>query len=122
MAYFQSVGRSSAKWDTQNLKFHAVFSDHNFSIQKHTRRNPECDWQSAPTATSVFGASIHPDLAKLQCEQRTLYSYREAQSNLEKLTVHRCSVNNHNKIKTLMNQVGEALAMGASQASCGRRL
>jgi len=30
-----------------------------------------------------------------------LYSYRQAQSNLEKLTVRRRSVNNHNNIKLL---------------------
>jgi len=51
----------------------------------------------------VFGTSIHPDLAKLQCEQGALYSYRQAQSNLEKLTVSR-SVNNNieNKILRLL--------------------
>jgi len=31
-------------------------------------QNPECDWQSTPTI-SIFGTDIHPDLAKLQCEQ-----------------------------------------------------
>lgn len=64
--------------------FHAVFTDHKVSLQKHQCHNPECHWQSAPTTTSVFGTSIHPDLAKLQCEQGALYSYREAQTNLEK--------------------------------------
>jgi hypothetical protein len=67
-------------------------------------------WQSTPTTTSVFGTSIHPDLAKLQCEQGALYSYREAESNLQKLTVHRRAVNNHNAIKLIANQVGAVLA------------
>lgn len=39
-----------------------------------------------------------------------MYSYREAESNLEKLTVHRRRVNNHNQIKLLTNQVGEQIA------------
>jgi len=39
-----------------------------------------------------------------------LYSYREAESNLEKLTVHRRPVNNHNKIKLITTQVGAVLA------------
>jgi hypothetical protein len=91
-------------------QFHAVFTDHKVPIQKHKCRNPECDWQSSPTTTSVFGTSVHPDLAKLQCEQGALYSYREAECNLEKLTVHRRPVNNHNKIKLLTNQVGAILA------------
>ena len=41
----------------------AVFTDYKVGIQKHKCTNPECDWQSAPTTTSVFGTSIHPDLA-----------------------------------------------------------
>jgi len=46
----------------------------------------------------------------LQCEQGALYSYRQAQSNLEKLTVRRRSVNNHNNIKLLTTQVGAVLS------------
>lgn len=103
-------GHKLKKLGYQLSNFHAVFSDHKVRIQKHKCRNPECDWQSTPTTTSVFGTSIHPDLAKLQCEQGALYSYREAESNLEKLTVHRRAVNNHNKIKLMANQVGAVLA------------
>ncbi|MEM9155161.1 MAG: ISKra4 family transposase [Cyanobacteria bacterium P01_F01_bin.33] len=91
-------------------KFQAVFSDHKVGIQKHVCKNPECRWQSSPTTTSVFGTSIHPDLAKLQCEQGALYSYREAETNLEKLNVHRRRVNNHNQIRLLTDTVGEVLA------------
>lgn len=91
-------------------KFHAVFTDHKVGIQKHKCQNPECGWQSTPTTTSVFGTSIHPDLAKLQCEQGALYSFRQAQTNLEKLNVHRRPVNNHTNVKLLSNQVGTVLA------------
>ena len=90
--------------------FHSVFSDHKVGIQKHQCLNPECDWQSAPTTTSFFGTSIHPDLAKLQCEQGALYSYREAQTNLDKLTVHHRRVNNHSQVKRMTDKVGEVLA------------
>ena len=90
--------------------FHAVFTDHKVSLQKHQCYNPDCHWQSAPTTTSVFGTPMHPDLAKLQCEQGALYSYREAQTNLEKLTVHRRRVNNHNHIRQITDNVGEVLA------------
>ncbi len=43
--------------------FHAVFSDHKIHIQKHRCNNPDCNWQSTPTTTTVFGTDIHPDLA-----------------------------------------------------------
>jgi hypothetical protein len=39
-----------------------------------------------------------------------LYSYREAQTNLEKLTVHRRRVNNHNQIRQITDNVGAVLA------------
>lgn len=91
-------------------QFHAVFSDHTVRIQKHLCSNPECRWQSAPTTTSVFGTNIHPDLAKLQCEQGALFSYREAQSNLAKLNCDRRSVNNHNQVKLMSDQVGALLS------------
>ena len=103
-------GEKLSKLGFTKSNFHAVFSDHKVGIQKHQCRNPECHWQSAPTTTSVFGTSIHPDLAKLQCEQGALYSYREAQTNLEKLTVHRRQVNNHNQIRQITDDVGEVLA------------
>ena len=86
--------------------FHAVFSDHKLRIQKHRCNNPECNWQSTPTTTTVFGTDIHPDLAKLQCEQGALFSYREAQSNLEKINCSGRRINNHTRIKSLTNQVG----------------
>ena len=105
----QCGGKLKKSGFTQS-KFQAVFTDHKVGIQKHQCRNPECKWQSAPTTTSMFGTSIHPDLAKLQCEQGALYSYREAASNLEKLTVHRRRVNNHNQIRLLTDTVGDVLA------------
>lgn len=91
-------------------QFHAVFSDHTVRIQKHLCTNRDCRWQSAPTTTSVFGTHIHPDLAKLQCEQGALFSYREAQSNLEKLNCNHRSVNNHNQVKLMSDQVGALLS------------
>lgn len=90
--------------------FHAVFSDHKVGNQKHKCCHSECHWQSSPPPTAVFGTSIHPDLAKLQCEQGAWYSYREAQVNLEKLTVHRRRVNNHNQIRQITDAVGEMLS------------
>jgi hypothetical protein len=78
-------------------------------VQKHRCSDPDCDWQSFPTITSAFGTNIHPDLAKLQCEQGALYSYRVAQTNLEILNCYHRSVNNHNQIKQITNKVGAQL-------------
>lgn len=48
--------------------------------------------------------------AKLQCEQGALYSYREAQTNLEKLNCQPRPVNNHNQVKLITARVGEVLS------------
>ena len=103
-------GQKIKKNGFMNSQFHAVLSDHKLRIQKHRCNNPECNWQSTPTTTTVFGTDIHPDLAKLQCEQGALFSFREAQTNLEKLNTSRRSVNNHTRIKSITNQVGAQLA------------
>jgi len=102
------VATSSIKRDTRNLIFTLCLR-----IIKSGYRNINAVILSVigstPTTTSVFGTSIHPDLAKLQCEQGPCIAI-EAQSNLEKLTVRRRSVNNHNNIKLLTTQVGAVLS------------
>jgi len=103
-------GAKLSKYGFMPSKFHAVFSDHKLRMQKHRCKNPECNWQSTPTTSTVFGSDTHPDLVKLQCEQGAWHSYREAQSNLEKLNAQRRSVNNHVQIQHITNAVGERLS------------
>lgn len=103
-------GRKISKNGYQQSNFYAVFSDHNLRLQKHLCKNPDCNWQSTPTTKSVFGTDIHPDLAKLQCEQGALHSYREAATNLEKLNAQRRSINNHDRVKMMTNRLGAQLA------------
>jgi hypothetical protein len=64
-----NCGKKLSRNGYMQSKFHAVFSDHQLQIQKHRCNNPECRWQKVPTVTSMFGTNIHPELAKLQCEQ-----------------------------------------------------
>ena len=90
--------------------FHAVFSDHKLRIRQHCCKNPECNWYSGPTTSSIFGTDIHPDLAKLQCEQGTLQSYRDAERHLEKMNAQHRRINNHSRIKHMTNRLGAQLA------------
>jgi len=103
-------GGKLAKNGFKQSNFHAVFSDHKLRIQQHRCQNPECNWQSGPTTSSVFGTDVHPDLAKLQCEQGALFSYREAASNLEKLNAQRRRINNHDRVKIMTNELGAHIA------------
>ena len=103
-------GEKIVKNGFMQSKFHAVLSDHKIRIQKHRCKSPDCNWQSTPTTITVFGTDTHPDLAKLQCEQGVLHSYREAQDNLERLNCQRRRVNNHVQIQHITKQVGERLS------------
>jgi hypothetical protein len=105
-----NCGQKLRKNGTHPSSFHTVFSDHQLRIHKHHCINPECHWSSSPTVKSVFGSNIHPDLAKLQCEQGVVYSYREAQRNLEKLNCKPRQVNNHTQVKRLTDKVGSVLS------------
>jgi hypothetical protein len=109
-------GQKLSKNGFMESKFHAVFSDHQLRIQKHCCKNPDCHWQSAPTTTSVFGTDIHPDLAKLQCEQGALHSYRDAAANLDKLNAGHRSINNHDRVKIMTNRLGAQLAQENGKA------
>ena len=103
-------GQKLRKNGSQASDFHAVFSDHTLRLQRHCCGNAACHWQGASTVQAVFGTNIHPDLAKLQCEQGALYSYREAVCNLGKLNGQPRSVNNHTQVKRMTDHVGRVLA------------
>lgn len=105
-----SCGEKLKKFGYKESDFHAVFSDHKLRLQKHICSDAECRWQSSPSIKALFGTNIHPDLAKLQCEQGALYSYREAEQNLEKLNCEPRRVNNHTQVKRITNKVGEVIS------------
>lgn len=103
-------GQQIRKNGFKKSNFHAVFSDHKLRIQQHCCKNPDCNWYSGPTTSSVFGTDIHPDLAKLQCEHGALLSFRDAEAHLEKLNAQRRRINNHDRIKQMTNRLGAQLA------------
>src|SRR5215467_5218613 len=117
-----ACGNPLKKNGYKTSKFHAVFSDHTVRIQKHSCSHPACGWHRTPTITSLFGTNIHPDLATIQCAQGALYSYREAEKNLEQWNGHPRRVNNHTHVKRLTDKVGAVLSehngLSPSPAEC----
>src|SRR5215470_11946941 len=103
-------GNPPKKNGFKTSNFHAVFSDHTVCIQKHHCSHPGCPWHSTPTITSLFGTNIHPDLATLQCTQGALYSYREAEKNLEQWNGYLRRVHNHTHVKRITDKVGTVLS------------
>jgi hypothetical protein len=105
-----TCGNTLKKNGYKTSKFHAVLSDHTVRIQKHHCSYPDCHWHSTPTITSLFGTNIHPDLATIQCAQGALYSYREAEKNLEQWNSHPRRVNNHTQVKRMTDKGGAVLS------------
>jgi len=89
-------------------KFHAVFTDHDVSIQK--LKCIHCKTSIVSSVKSLLGTSIHPDLYRLQCEHGANHTYRKAEENLTKMCNTKREVNNHNRIKKITNKVGEVLS------------
>lgn len=91
-------------------KFHAVFTDHEIKFQRKKCTKKGCQAYVVPSVKSHFGTSVHPDLYRLQCEQGAQHTYRKAETVLSAMSNKKRSINNHRRIKTLTNQVGEILS------------
>ena len=64
---------------------------------------------STPSIQSLFGTAIHPDQAKLQCEIGANRSYREAQNTLNSISATYRKINNHDRIKHIIESVGNVI-------------
>jgi hypothetical protein len=88
--------------------FHAVFTDHKVKTQRQICN--DCGWHNIPSVKSLFGASSHPDLVKLQCETGSEHTYRDAQVILNKQSLVKRKINNHEQIHNVIEKVGEYIA------------
>jgi len=59
---------------------------------------------------SLFGTSMHPDLAKLQCEVGSEQTYRDAQTILNKQSAKPRKVNNHESVHHVVESVGQYIS------------
>jgi len=88
--------------------FHAVFTDHKVKTQRQLCN--DCGWRNIPSVKSLFGASSHPDLVKLQCETGAEHTYRDAQVILNKQALVKRKINNHEQIHNVIERVGAYIA------------
>ncbi len=102
-------GRKLAKHGFKKSDFHSVFTDHKIPVQRLSCCNKSCHWKSVPSVKSLFGTSIHPDLARIQSETSALHSFREAQEILEKLSTGYRKINNHDRLNHITESIGNEL-------------
>ena len=88
-----NCGSKVNKHGYDNCKFHSVFTDHEVKTQR--LKCSKCNWKSTHSIKSLFGTSIHPDLAKIQSELGASHSYRESEKILNLQSAGKRPVNNH---------------------------
>ncbi len=88
--------------------FHAVFTDHKVKTRRQICN--DCGWRNIPSVKSLFGASSHPDLVKLQCETGAEHTYKDAQVILNKQSLAEGKINNHEQIHNVIEKVGGCIA------------
>jgi hypothetical protein len=96
-----------------NCKFHSVFTDHEVKTQR--LKCSKCSWKSTPSIKSLFGTSIHPDLAKIQSELGANHSYRESQKILDLQSASQRPINNHDRVKNIVSYIGKEIAVENNQ-------
>ena len=98
-------GSKMIKGGYNQSDFHAVFTDHKVKTQRQICNN--CGWRNIPSVKSLFGTASHPDLVKLQCETGAEHTYRDAQVILNKQSLVKRKINNHEQIHNVIEKVGE---------------
>ena len=104
-------GTQMSKKGYNKSNFHAVFTDHKVPCSRKVCS--KCKNKSIPSVKSIFGTHIHPDLAKLQLEASSNYTYREAQEHLNSMVCGKRTANNHTGLKALTESAG--MYMDANQ-------
>lgn len=93
-----------------HAEFNAVFTDHKIPILKQRCTNKECACSIVPSVRSIFSTTMHPDLAKLQCEIGSEHTYRDAQNILNKKAATIRPVNNHERVHHVVESVGQYIS------------
>jgi len=92
------------KYGKRKSVYHDVFTDHNVIINRH--RCQECHYEPTYSIRKVLGSSLSGDLIKVQAELGSTYSYRESEQIFAAFSRENRSINNHDRIKGTLEQVG----------------
>lgn len=110
-------GSKVCKQGYEKCNFHSVFTDHEVKTQR--LQCGKCNWRSTPSIKSLFGTSIHPDLAKIQSELGATHSYRESEKILDLQSASKRSINNHDRIKHIVSHIGKEIEIENRQLDVG---
>lgn len=95
------------KYGKRCSNYHDVFTDHKLTIGR--KRCLQCHYEPGSTIKNILGGSMSADLIKLQSELGSNYTYRESEQLFSAFSCKKRSINNHDRIKGTVEQVGTSI-------------
>jgi len=94
--------------DGQNKSnYYDIFTDHKITFtRKHC---PACNYEVNATMKTIFGSELSVQLAKIQSELGSNYSYRDSELLFELFSQNHREINNHDRIKHTSEAVGKEI-------------
>lgn len=87
--------------------FHDVFTDHKVKMQR--LKCSDCGNEEPSTVRTVFNGVESAELMKIQAELGSKHTFRESEYILSLFSNKRRQINNHDRIKQVVEKVGEEL-------------
>jgi hypothetical protein len=97
-----------SKFGSHTSSFHDVLTDHRVEIPR--MKCLKCKYETPSTVRTVINDRLSGDLKKIQATLGASHSYRESENILELFANQRRRINNHSRVKKVVESVGECVS------------
>ncbi len=102
-----SCNNKLAKYGKHTSTIHDVLTDHSVKIQRLKCR--KCNHEEPSTIRTIFNGTLSGDLVKVQASLGADHTYRESEKILELFSQKSRQVNNHDRVKHVVESVGKVI-------------
>lgn len=96
-----------AKFGKQTSTIHDVLTDHEVQIQR--LKCNTCKYEEPATVRTILNGTLSGDLVKVQASLGADHTYRESEKILEIFSQKKRQVNNHDRVKHVVESVGKVI-------------
>jgi hypothetical protein len=96
-----------AKFGKQSSTIHDVLTDHLVQIQR--LKCDKCKYEEPSTVRALLNGVLSGDLMKIQASLGANHTYRESEKIFDLFSQKEREVNNHDRIKNVVESVGQAI-------------
>jgi hypothetical protein len=97
-----------SKFGSHTSSFHDVLTDHRVEIPR--MKCLKCKYETPSTVRTIINDRLSGDLKKIQATLGASHSYRESENILELFANQRRRINNHSRVKKVVESVGECVS------------